>query len=36
VLLVDANHTDGYQSATDYCIDVTGMVGTLALSDFIM
>jgi Ca2+-binding RTX toxin-like protein len=36
LLLVDANHTANYQSAADYCIDVTGISGGLAVGDFIM
>ncbi len=36
LLLVDANGSDGFQAGTDYCIDVTGMTGTLTVADFIM
>jgi hypothetical protein len=36
LLLVDANGVAGFQSAGDYVIDVTGIVGTLTVADFIM
>ena len=35
LLLVDANGVAGFQSAVDYVIDVTGIVGTLTLADFV-
>ena len=35
-LLIDANHTAGFQGTADYCIDVTGMTGTLVGSAFIL
>jgi Ca2+-binding RTX toxin-like protein len=36
LLLVDANGTAGFQGAGDFCIDVTGMTGTLDVGDFVM
>jgi Ca2+-binding RTX toxin-like protein len=36
LLLIDANGTNGFQAASDYCIDVTGMTGTLNAADFIL
>lgn len=35
LLLVDANNVAGYQSASDYVIEVTGITGTLTTGDFI-
>ena len=34
-LIVDANGAAGYQSGADFVFDVTGMTGSLAMSDFI-
>ena len=36
LLIVDANGVAGYQAAGDYVIDVTGIVGTLTVADFIL
>lgn len=36
LLLVDANGVAGFQYAADYVIDVTGIVGTLTVADFII
>lgn len=36
LLLVDANGIAGFQSGSDYVIDVTGIVGTLTADDFIV
>lgn len=36
LLVVDANNSAGFQSSTDYVMDVTGITGSLTVSDFIL
>jgi hypothetical protein len=35
LLVIDANGTGGYQAGADYVINVTGLTGTLAVSNFL-